>query len=78
MHSSRNALRAALLALALSLTGCATSLPPPPLVTVQPVQIPPPSPELMEEPDLSVSYSELVQRLFLEWRARLTDWRRGS
>jgi len=65
-----------LLVLSLSLVGCATSSPPP--VVVQPAQIPPPPPELMVQPDLSESYSDIVQRLLQTWRQRLTDWRLSS
>lgn len=64
------------LVLSLSLIGCAT--PSPPLQAARPAQIPPPPAELLEPPDLSSSYSELVQRLLQTWRQRLTDWKRGS
>lgn len=64
------------LLVSLLLTACATSSPPPQVV--KPVEIPPPPSELLEEPDLSVSYSELVRRLLQTWQQRLTDWKRGS
>lgn len=63
-------------ALALSLTACATNS------TLsgpqQPAKIPPPPVELMVPPDLKESYSDSVRRLLLEWRQKLTDWRRSS
>ena len=74
----RNArLLAPLLALTLSFVGCATPSTPlaPPVAAPK---IPPPSPELMQEPPLSGSYSEHVRRLLLEWQERLTAWRRNS
>ena len=74
----RNAGRRLLpLVLSLSLIGCATSSPPQQPAVVQPAQIPPPPPEIMVEPDLSQSYSEIVQRLLSIWRQKLTDWRRS-
>ena len=60
------------LALALSLTACAT-----PSVPPAPAKIPAPPVELMVSPP-SESYSDSVRRLLLEWRQRLTDWRRSS
>lgn len=73
----RNARRLTLpLVLSLLLAGCATPLPPPP--AAQPVQIPPPPAELLEPPDLSQSYSDIVRRLLSTWQQRLTDWKRGS
>lgn len=72
----KNARQLALLTLlVLSLTGCATRLPP---AVVKPAQIPPPPPELLEEPDLSKSYSDSVRELLLQWRQKLTDWKRSS
>lgn len=64
------------LMLSLLLTGCATSLPPP--APAQPAQIPPPPQELMQELDLSETYSELVRKLLLDWQRKLTDWKRKS
>jgi hypothetical protein len=32
----------------------------------------------MQEPDLSKSYSDIVQQLFLNWQQLLTDWKRRS
>ena len=64
------------LVLALSLTGCATNStlsPAPP----QPVKIPPPPAELMQEPS-NESYSDSVQRLLYQWQQRLIEWRRRS
>jgi len=55
-------------ALSLSLTGCATPLPP---VTVQPPKIPSPAPELMQKPEQSESFSERAQRSLSEWREKL-------
>lgn len=75
MCSSRNAWRTTLLVLAVSLTGCAPLLPP---VQAAPPKIPPPAPELMEAPDLSVSYSEAVRKLLSDWQRLLTDWKRKS
>lgn len=64
------------LALALSLTACATNST---LSTsAQPAKLPPPPVELMVPPDLKESYSDSVQRLLLEWRQKLTDWRQAS
>ena len=75
--SKKNARRLLLpLVLSLSLIGCATRSPQ--AVVVQPAQLPPPAPELMQEPDLSQSYSDIVRRLLLEWRQKLTDWKRKS
>ena len=64
------------LALALSLTACATrsTLPAP----AQSPKMPPPPVELMVPPDLKESYSDSVRRLLLEWRQKLTDWQRKS
>lgn len=64
------------LALALSLTACATrsTLP----VPSQPAKIPPPPVELMVPPDTKESYSDSVRRLLLEWRQKLTAWQRTS
>ena len=73
----KNARQLALpLALALSLTGCATNstLSAP----AQPAKAPPPPVELMAPPELKESYSDSVQRLLLQWRQKLTDWRRTS
>lgn len=56
-----------LTALALSLTACATPLPPAPLT---PVQIPAP-PDLTEPPPPE-SYSATVQALLQSWQQRLT------
>lgn len=64
-----------LLALVLSLSGCATQSQ---FVSVPPPKIPPPPPELMVEPDLSQTYSDIVQKLLLDWHRRLTDWKRSS
>ena len=64
------------LVLALSLIGCATPSPPPPVA--QPVVMPPPPAELLEPPDLSQSYSDIVRRLLQIWQQRLTDWKRAS
>lgn len=62
--------------LAMSLTGCAanSTLSAP----AQPAKVPPPPVELMVAPDLKESYSDSVQQLLLEWRQKLTDWRRAS
>ena len=65
-----------LLLINLSLTGCATNSTP--STVVRPAQIPPPPAELMESPDLSETYSNLVRKLLLDWQAKLTDWKRGS
>lgn len=59
-----------LLALALSLAGCATSSPP---LVVKPPQIPPPPPELMQPPLPSGQSSASVQELLSRWRQMLTD-----
>lgn len=64
------------LVLCLSLSSCATSSLP--VTPPQPPKIPPPAPELLVEPDLSQSYSDLVRKLLQEWRQRLTDWKRSS
>ena len=73
----RNARRLMLpLALSLSLIGCATSLPKE--IATAPPQIPPPAPELMEPPDLSATYSDVVQKLLQTWLELLTSWKRGS
>ncbi len=61
------------LALAMLLTGCATPLP-----SATPPKKPPPAPELMQEPDLSETYSDGVRKLLLDWQRRLTDWKRSS
>ena len=63
------------LLLALSLSGCATNSPP---LVVKPAQVPPPPAELMQELDLSESYSDIVRRLLLDWHKRLTDWKASS
>lgn len=76
MPNSRNGRLLPLLVLSLSLVGCATSSPVP--TVIRPVVIPAPPSELMAEPDLSESYSDSVQRLLLEWRQKLIDWRRSS
>lgn len=55
------------------LMGCATPLP-----STKPPRIPPPAPELMQELDLSESYSDLVRGLLLDWQKKLTDWKRSS
>lgn len=68
MWNSRSVSTALLLALSLSLTGCAAHLPP---VVVQPPKIPPPAPELMVAPS-SDSYSEKVQQLLSIWQQKLT------
>lgn len=68
--------RLPLLMLSLLLTSCATNLPPP--SPVQPAQIPPPPQELMQAPDLSQTYSDIVRKLLLDWQQRLTDWKRRS
>ena len=78
MPNSRNPTRLLLPALAVSLTACATSLPPLPPPQTPPPQIPPPPAELLQEPDLSKSYSDIVRQLLLDWQRRLTDWRRSS
>ncbi len=62
-----------LLVLTALLMGCASPLP-----SVRPPQIPPPAPELMQELDLSESYSGLVRQLLLDWQKKLTDWKRSS
>ena len=73
--SRKNAVPLLLLAaLAMNLTGCATNSMP---AAPKPVQIPPPPAELMQEPS-NGSYSDSVQRLLLEWRQKLTEWRRRS
>ncbi len=75
--SNRNAKQLALqMVLSLSLIGCATQSPS--VVQVRPVLIPAPSPELMQEPDLNKSYSDIVQQLLLNWQQKLTDWKRRS
>ena len=56
-----------LLALAMSVTGCATTLPPP----SNSCPVPPPAPALTEAPP-SVDYSISVQQLLKTWRARLS------
>jgi hypothetical protein len=48
-----------------------------PLV-VRPASVPPPAPELMQEPDLSASYSDSVRQLLQQWLQKLTEWRRSS
>lgn len=60
---------ALLLALALSLTGCATQWVQP--KPVQPARLPPPPAELMEPPS-SGSWSESVQQLYRRWQKLLT------
>lgn len=62
-----------LLALTALLMGCAAPSP-----SVKPPQIPPPAPELMQELDLSKSYSDIVRQLLLDWQKKLTDWKRSS
>ena len=57
------------LLLVLSLTGCATPSP----VVIPPPVIPPPSPYLLVPEKSSGSYSDSVQRIFKEWRLKLTD-----
>lgn len=76
MRNTRNVRRSLLLALSLSLSGCATNSPPPP--PVHPVVIPAPPSELMVPPDLSGNYSDSVRQLLLQWRQKLIDWRRSS
>lgn len=73
----RKSARRLLLPLMLSLTlvGCATSSTP---LVVRPANVPPPAPELMQEPDLSESYSDSVRRLLQQWLQKLTEWRRSS
>lgn len=60
----------------LNLTGCATNSAP--STVVRPAQIPPPPAELMESPDLSETYSNLVRKLLLDWQQMLTNWQRVS
>ncbi len=62
--------RLLLLALVLSLTGCAATLPPPPN-QVQPPLVQPPPAELMEPP-VPGSWSEAVRQRLLRWRKLLT------
>lgn len=71
MQSTKRLLPLMLALLLTSLTGCATNSPSP----VQQAKIPLPPPEIMEPEDLSESYSEIVRKLFKEWRGKLTDWR---
>lgn len=63
--TTESAMRWLPLVLALSLTACATHLPPP--ATVQPPQIPQPPAELMEPPQPGL-WSEAVQKLFKQWQ----------
>lgn len=58
------------LVLALSLTGCAATLPPQP-GPVQLPQVQPPTAELMESPEPG-SWSESVRQRLLKWRKLLT------
>ena len=55
-----------LLALVMSLAGCATQSPP----VVSPPSLPPPPAELMEPPKPGL-WSENVQALFKQWQQRL-------
>ena len=64
---SLNAMRVLLPMLVLSLSGCATKLPPP---TVCP---PLPSPPSVSTPQPSESYSESVSQRLSDWRQRLMD-----
>ena len=68
--SSATALRLLPLLLAMSVTACATRLPPPPRPAA-PAQIPPPPAELMTPPSEG-SWSTSAQQLFKQWRQRLT------
>lgn len=74
---SKRSVRPLLLPLLLSLTliGCATPSPP---QVVKPAAIPAPPAELLEPPDLSQSYSDIVRKLLQTWQQKLTDWKRGS
>ena len=67
LQNAHKATALTLMALALSLTGCATPLPPAPLT---PVQIPAPPP--LTEPTPPVSYSLSVRALLQTWQQRLT------
>ena len=75
MSRKRTGQRLLPLALALSLTACAT---PSTLPAPSPAKVPAPPVELMLEPASKESYSDSVRRLLLEWQQRLTDWRRSS
>lgn len=67
LPGSPNAMRVLLPLLVLSLSGCATKLPPP---TVCP---PLPSPPSAATPQPSQPYSESVSQKLSDWRQRLMD-----
>lgn len=72
----QNFKRLALLMLLALLTACATSKPN--LPNPAPVAVPAPPQELMDQEDLSESYSTIVQRLLRDWQQKLIDWRTKS
>lgn len=67
--NTQNFKRSMLITLLL-LTGCAATSKPP--LTVDAPQIQPPPAALMQEEDLSETYSDIVLKLFKLWQAKLT------